>query len=210
MHFFGRHIYVVCKTILPCLTGYFWGICCIAYHDRKLSSVTKNSEQVSRRRRYSTHTRFTTRCLSHRCVVSQDLRRHFPAKFRRALNLDEIKPETVPHGPYSALLARLGLKAPSPPSPRSQPTFASPRRGHRESTTRGSSRDDASFEAERSSRSGSLVDEAQRWRGYGGRNRRALSIPTPRRPLLEDGPATSGERGRLRLTAPGRRKEIGR
>lgn len=158
-------------------------------------------------------------CPSRRWVRSQDLRRHFPAKFRRALNLDEIEQQaTVPHGPFSALLSRLRLDAPSPPSPPSQPTFASPLRGHRETTSRrGSSRGGASVDAERSSRSDSssslVVDEAQgRRQRHSGRNRRALSIPTPtRRPNQQVKPANNpGERGRLRLTTPGGTKQLGR
>lgn len=162
-----------------------------------------------RGRRYFTNTRFNPVPLR-RPAPYQDLRRHFPAKFRRALNLDEIKPDTVHHGPFSILLTRLGLSVPSPPSPRSQPTFVSPRRSHRESTSNRSSQGDASFDAERLSR-GSGVNEAPGGHRYSERSCRALSIPTPARPHRQTRPATSGERGRpLGLTAQGVRKELGR
>lgn len=151
-------------------------------------------------------------CLSRCRALCQDLRRHFPAKFRRALSLDEIKPEdTVHHGPFSGLLTRLGLGAPSPPSARSQPTFLSPRRSHRENTSNRSSRDYGSFDAERSLSSGSGVNEAQDGQRYSERSRRALSIPTPRRPYRQARPATSSDRGRpMGLPAQGGRKALGR
>lgn len=175
------------------------------------NNFAKNSAKFCANEYDSTNTRFATRFLSRRWALSQDLRRHFPAKFRRALSLDDIKPENTHHGPFSALLTRFGLNAPSPPSPRHQPTFTSPRRGHRVSTTRDSSRGDTSFETERSSRSDSVVvDEVQGGQWSSGGNRRALSIPTPRRPRRNDRPATSGDRGRLRLTAPACKKELGR
>lgn len=147
------------------------------------------------------------------CSTWQDLRRHFPANFRRALNLDEVKLETVNHGPFSALLTRLGLEAPSPPSPRLQPTFGSPRRGHRRSRTnspRGSSHDDAGFEVGRSSRSNSVVVEAEGGHRYRGRQGRDLSMSMPTRPPREDRPATSDGRGRSGLTASAGRKELQR
>lgn len=176
-------------------------------NNREQNSRNFRTEQVARRW-YPTNTRISTWCTFRLLwAVSQDLRRHFPGKFRRALNLDEIKPSTVHRGPFSALLARLGLVAPSPPSPRCQPTFSSPLRGHRERTTRS---DDASLEAERSSRSDCVTREAPGAQQYTGRNGRALSIPLPRRPHRKDRPAISGQRGRMSLTAPAGRKELGR
>ena len=132
-------------------------------------------------------------------VTSQDLRRHFPANFRRALNLDEVNPATALHGPFSSLLTRLGLDVPIPPSPRSQPTFVSPRRGHRHSRARsspGSFHDDTSLD--RSTNCGSADDARRRQR----HTRRVLSMSMPCRPSRGDKQATPGGQGRLGLTAP--------
>ncbi len=134
-------------------------------------------------------------------LTSQDLRRHFPANFRRALNLDEGIPATAVHGPFSSLLARLGLEGPVPPSPRSQPSFLSPRRGQRHSrpsrSSRGSSHDGGSFEVD-------SADDERRRQHPKSRRAISMSMSTPSRPSRKDRPApsTSDRQKRMGRTAP--------
>ncbi|CBN78804.1 n/a [Ectocarpus siliculosus] len=133
--------------------------------------------------------------------LQKDLRRHFPANFRRALGLDAVEPDTGHQGPFAALLARVGLDFPSPPSPRSQPTFVSPRRAHRQrrsETARSSSScpgADVKFERE------SVVEKERGERWQGGRKVRAMSVATPARRSRGDRPATSDGQRRLGFTA---------
>lgn len=142
----------------------------------------------------------------------QDLRRHFPANFRRALGLDGVEPDTGHQGPFATLLARVGLDFPSPPSPRSQPTFVSPRRAHRqhriETARSSSSCHGAGVKFERDS----VVEKARGERRQGGRSKvRAMSVSTPTRQSWEDRPATSDGQRHLGFTAPaGGNKELHR
>ncbi|CAM9425194.1 unnamed protein product [Scytosiphon promiscuus] len=148
--------------------------------------------------------------------LQKDLRRNFPAPFRQALNLDAVRPETGKYGPFSGLLARLGLDSPTPPSPRSPPTFASPRRGGRHgrtNTARSSSQDDGARNAsanEYSSPRDSVVNDARSGQRYGARGGRALSMSSPLQPSRADRPASSGGRGRLRVKIKEGQKELSR
>ncbi|CAN0312812.1 unnamed protein product, partial [Ectocarpus sp. 6 AP-2014] len=159
----------------------------------RLTGGNSEPEEVRQRRRQ----------LQKACawIPRSDLRRHFPANFRRALGLDAVEPDTGHQGPFAALLARVGLEFPSPPSPRSQPTFVSPRRAHRQrrsETARSSSSchgADVKFERE------SVVQKERGERWQGGRKVRAMSVSTPARRSRGDRPATSDGQRRLGFTA---------